>query len=176
MASITSLIILGIVLCNALNSNISIEATFSCNSYTSGSITPSHDTIFYLFNNSEQEYNESYSVLFDLCPSTFDTILYLYDQDLNELYCNDDSDSCNGHQSQLLFYLSQPLYIIQIGGHNSEFGTFYLNITCNYNDALHPPSIFITNQPTSLTLEPSYAPSHPPSGNIYIYILIHVNI
>ena len=140
--------------CNATNIKTSIETTITCGSYISGATYSSNDIDYYLFNKSMNEYNETYSVLFDLCPlsnpSTFDTIIYIYDQNLSIIDYNDNGDACPGYQSQIVYHLSYDEFIVGITGKNSEFGIYFLNVSCEiHQNAIHP-TIFAT------TVEPSF--------------------
>ena len=142
-------------LCNASNLSVSIETTITCNSYISGTIASSNDIKYHLFDNTIIGNNETLSVLLDLCPSsnasTFDTIIYLYDYELNILNMNDNSNNCNNYQSQLLFKPINNQYLIGIGGSNSEFGTYRMKVSCNntQKNMNQPTAYHTTNAPST---------------------------
>ncbi|TSA27759.1 hypothetical protein D4R71_01675 [bacterium] len=119
----------------------------------------------------------------DLCGSTYDTKLAVYDGTcaaLNELGCNDDSDYCNTRSLQSAL-LSIPVtngtdYLIQVGGCSSSVGpgdiTLYL-ITCpapsdlvTSNIAIISADIGWTEAGTATTWEYDYglAGYGPPAG------------
>ena len=148
-------LLLLVTFCNALDINIPIETTITCNSHISGQTNSSNDINYYLFNNSINKYNETYSVLFDLCPlsnaSTFDTIIYIYDQNLNIMDYNDNSENCMEQQSQITFHSMYQQFLIGITGNNSEFGTYFLNVSCNSHQNTIPATEFATTFTQSLS-------------------------
>ena len=119
----------------------------------------------------QNQNDESYSVLFDLCPisnpSTFDTIIYICDLHSNLLEFNDNSENCPNQQSQIVFHPNDTQYIIGIGANNSESGIFHLNITCNYNLSMNQPTTFITTQPSSGILCRNVIPRY--DKNVYMF-------
>ena len=145
--------------CYASNVSVPIEAIIECDSYISGTIQSSDDIKYYLFDDVIMlGYNNTYSVSIDLCTSQFDTIIYLYDDNLNIIESNDNSEQCdNNHQSQLQF---EPVatfstnYIIGIGGSNSEFGTYHIKVDCDINETMPVFTTFMTTD---------YEPTNPPS-------------
>jgi hypothetical protein len=80
----------------------------------------------------------------DLCYSTYDTKVYVYDQDLNLIACNDDyyfSAPCWVYASRLE---SVPLqagftYYIVVDGYGGESGNYDLVVTCVGCDGCYLP-------------------------------------
>jgi hypothetical protein len=77
----------------------------------------------------------------DLCGSSYDTKLYIYDSNLTLVACNDDfyfDDYCGNYVSKLEFVLLEggETYYIVIDGYGSDFGEYELNVTdtwdCNH--------------------------------------------
>ena len=152
--------------CHALNLSVPIEGIINCDANISGTIASSNDIKYYLFDdNYTLNKNDAYSVLINLCPSPiasqFDTIIYLYDNELNVIDSNDNSKECDDErQSQLQFESAtfSTKYIIGIGGSNSEFGTYHMSVDCDIEETIPQSTTFVTTN-----ISTSFGASHPPN-------------
>ncbi len=73
---------------------------------------------------------------FDLCYSTFDTVLYIYDVNLNLIACSDDfhfSSPCYTYTSKLenIFLQAGMTYYVIVDGYGASAGPYQLDITEN---------------------------------------------
>jgi hypothetical protein len=71
----------------------------------------------------------------DLCGSAYDTKVYVYDQDLNLVACNDDfyssGDPCGTYVSKIeqMPVIAGVTYVVVIDGFGGAFGDYLLNIS-----------------------------------------------
>ena len=104
-----------------------IQDTITCGDIVNGTTTASDNTHYYLF----VPYNDSKSVLLDLCDSDYDTYIYLYDANMAQLDENDYSYEC--YPKSQLYYsnLANDEYIIGIPGSYSDYGNYEMEISCH---------------------------------------------
>eukprot|EP01084_Bolivina_argentea_P212744 361568_1 len=107
-----------------------ITKNIQCGDVLTGELLSPYDINHYYFNLST--YSE---VSFNACESTFNTHLYLLQDNLTEFHSNDDS-SC-GSQSQIyLPKLKHGQYILKISGHGADYyhsyGRWHVSVTCNH--------------------------------------------
>eukprot|EP01084_Bolivina_argentea_P271045 461061_1 len=129
--------------------NIICSGQINCGDILTGSLNSESDIHYYYFNSS------GLTVLFDSCGSLFDTILYLFDMELNILYQEDDNNCCL--QAQLLASQLQPgEYILGISGCcdrlNHKYGAWTMEVICT-----DTPITTIYPSPTCNTY-PTYEP------------------
>ncbi len=86
--------------------------------------------VVYTFTTHNDEY-----MSFDLCGSSYDTKLYLYDEQLNLVACNDDfysGEPCGNYVSFLdmvLIEAGQQYYLV-VDGYGGDCGEYYLTAGC----------------------------------------------
>eukprot|EP01084_Bolivina_argentea_P027521 51155_1 len=96
-----------------------------------------------------------YSVEINLCDSQFDTIVYFYDSNMNEINRNDDA--CRRGQSILIVQNVNPgNYIIGIGGWGGSYGIYKFDILCLKTLS---PTFIPTQTPTFSPTTPTSTPS-----------------
>lgn len=72
-------------------------------------------------------------ITFDLCGSSYDTKIYIYDEDLNLLACNDDyyfDSNCGFYTSYVEFWWEEPaatIYIV-IDGYGGDCDEYTLEV------------------------------------------------
>lgn len=76
------------------------------------------------------------SIDVDLCGSSYDTKIYIYDSDLNHIICNDDfyyDDICGQWVSRIEYaeLMGEETYYIIIDGHDGGADDYILNVTEN---------------------------------------------
>ena len=78
------------------------------------------------------ELTDDYSVVqFSTCGSNYDTYLYLYDSEGDEIENCDDCGSCGVQTVLTVDGLSTGSYYIGVGGFSSESGIYVLDVTCS---------------------------------------------
>ena len=101
----------------------------------SGSTSP--DVVYTFLASSES------NVRIDLCGSSYDTKVYLYDEDLNVIACNDDFYSgppCGSYVSllELVPVQAGSRYYVVVDGYGGDCGEYFLTVE---NDCLPPPCL-----------------------------------
>lgn len=110
------------------------------------------------------EYDESLEV--DLCGSSYDTKVYVYDQDLALIACNDDhyepGHPCGDYVSRIddMQVSAGVTYYVVIDGYGSGAGDYLLDI--------HIPPMCWIDCPAGAALE-----GEPPLANDYDYVDLH---
>eukprot|EP01083_Nonionella_stella_P006352 18441_1 len=132
---------------NASVSNVCIKTSpvfdeLLCGSKMEGDLLAS-DITYYVFNYTR--HNDTLFVLFDLCDSSYDTYLYLWDIQWNVIQTADDGDC--GLQTQLqLNSLNTGLYILGISGYGNSshhaFGHWDLHIFCSASETAQDDNEF----------------------------------
>eukprot|EP01083_Nonionella_stella_P173965 601763_1 len=101
------------------------------------------------------------AILFNGCTggtgTDYDSVLYLYDTDYNELAFNDDSDHCPNTESQLNYTdLAPGDYILGIGGYSStDYGTYTIQFVC-----FEPYDVCVDHSSSSYVLDGVYKWDH----------------
>ena len=135
-------------------SNAFYQSNVTCDSQIIGQTHGPSDIDYYLFIND----NSNSTIFIDLCPTpnatNFDTILNIYDEQLDLLDTNDTGNGCNNKQSQIIFQpLNSDNFIIGVTGSNSEYGQYQMDITCMRSNTTsttpNSTDYYTTIQPTS---------------------------
>lgn len=92
--------------------------------------------------------NQDESVVVDLCGSSYDTKLYIYDANLNLVECNDDyyfDNYCGIYVSKIEFayFIGGQTYYIVIDGYGGDSGEYVLDVTDGWGCYLecHPDAV-----------------------------------
>ena len=102
-----------------------IDKSISCGDLIINSTDYDNRYKFYKFTLSSSMY-----VTFSTCNSTYDTYLYLYDNDGYLLQYNDDSSECGLDAILKTGWLNSGDYIVGVSGFRHAYGTFYLAMNC----------------------------------------------
>eukprot|EP01084_Bolivina_argentea_P287943 494131_1 len=138
------------MICDSTNFTTSI---INCNEQIIGQTTVAYDIDYYKLSIN----NNIATVFFNLCASKYDTYLYIYDKNLNQLYFNDDSVLCTT-KSQLTLPLIKGTYFIGIGGFHKDYGNYSLEISCIKPKSPDPTFMPTTNPTIHPTQSPTYCP------------------
>eukprot|EP01084_Bolivina_argentea_P081861 148226_1 len=108
----------------------------SCNQTIIGSTTLPGDVAYYSLINTDNENGTYFQI--DTCGSEYDTTLYLFDQNLNEIvFCDDcGSPPCDKEQIHLPMKLYDDRYIIGVGGYSHYYGNYTVTIHCDSNQSV----------------------------------------
>eukprot|EP01084_Bolivina_argentea_P052661 96732_1 len=101
-----------------------------CNETIRGNISNWEDIYMYQFINNEANNGGQY-VQFETCDSIFDSILYLYDKDLNTIVTCDDCGNCSDSQINMPYRLTDSIYYIGVGSYFSKYGEYKLRVHCD---------------------------------------------
>jgi hypothetical protein len=92
--------------------------------------------------------DNSLAIVIDLCGSSYDTKVYVYDANLNLLACNDDyyfDSYCGVYVSQIEFVevIAGETYYIVIDGYGGDFGAYELSVLDSWGCYLecHPDAV-----------------------------------
>eukprot|EP01084_Bolivina_argentea_P192170 329965_1 len=94
--------------------------------------------------------NAGLYITFSLCGSDYDTYVWLFDNNSNLIYANDDSNLCGTASILTTNKLYNSDYKLSIGGFNGAFGNFTVNISC-YNESYTTTMEPYTTMDTSTT-------------------------
>eukprot|EP01084_Bolivina_argentea_P112358 200388_1 len=89
-------------------------------------------------------------VIFDSCSSQYDTKLYFYNNNFNELNSCDDCGSCGINEQLTIESLSNGIYYLGVGGYSNKYGSYHISVTCSFIT----PTV-TTSTPTSVTTSPT---------------------
>ena len=146
-----------------------VTDTIECGDSVTGSTTSSGDINYYTFDPSSFTTSGNIDFTVSTCASTtdmYDTVAYLYaanDCGGTALAYNDDagSTSCSYSSLDSIFSYTTNVdtsYCIGIGGYDSYYGTYGLEVSCSLAPTLYPTSPPPTPAPTS---PPTPAPTSP---------------
>ena len=106
------------------------EDSINCGDTLIGeTISKTESEHYYLFN----IYNATIYLYADSCESEYDTIITLYDYNMNEIASDDGTNSnCDNYQAQLFYgpITLNGMYIIKISGYRSAFGNYTVEMNC----------------------------------------------
>ena len=146
-----------------------ISSAINCGSLIQGNTTLNDTHHYYVFYNPY----EDNTITIDLCDSTYDTYLYLFNDNGTLLAANNDNHQfCSEYQSRITYTLPTINdYYIEIYGYQGDYGGYNLRLMCATSDPTSittnpttsaptlPTQQPTTNNPTTITNVPSYSPT-----------------
>eukprot|EP01084_Bolivina_argentea_P137272 241760_1 len=149
MALFAQFLIIFHLVTHILNADKTYKGSIACGDIINGNTTYKGDIASYSFIINETN-NSGIYVQFSSCGSQYDTFLYLFDEEWNEIISCDDCGKCNiGNRAQLNFpqKLMNDVYYVGIGGYLGRFGEYKLNVSCDtyHTFALNPPTYYMDN-------------------------------